>query len=298
MLGYEAEKPILAWPQFCGGKYPSTARHANDVSAMQLGLTTVWYIPYRNTATGSNILGWNGALLVLVSKVIKWDPNGIICYEHSCTSRGHDQWGSLMSAADDQRDMLTSRDYRWICRTSDCATDSPESLSSVDSAESPRTQGTPQTGAGYIRTAPQHVSSFSRCVQLVKTSCQSTWVTACNSSSTWSWLALFSAKTNLRPVLRAASQDALYGQGHRRDAGWQLGTTRVVLRPEVSRRVNQALVGFRGEESKSESQQMRVVISNSDCNCQVDHRERLDTCWRGVCYKPCLTIAKARRYNR
>ena len=32
--------------------------------------------------------------------------------------------------------------------------------------------------------------------------------------------------------------------------------------------VTQALVGFRGEESKSESQQRWVVTSNSDCNCQ------------------------------
>ena len=51
-----------------------------------------------------------------------------------------------------------------------------------------------------------------------------------------------------------------------------------MLRPELSQRGNQALVGFRGEESKSESRQTRVVTSNSDCNCQVDHRERLDTC--------------------
>ena len=37
-----------------------------------------------------------------------------------------------------------------------------------------------------------------------------------------------------------------------------------MLRPEVSRRGNQALVSFRREENKSESQQTRVVTSNSD----------------------------------
>ena len=42
--------------------------------------------------------------------------------------------------------------------------------------------------------------------------------------------------------------------------------------------VTQALVGFRGEESKSEPQQMRVVTSNSGCIVKIDHRERLDTC--------------------
>ena len=51
-----------------------------------------------------------------------------------------------------------------------------------------------------------------------------------------------------------------------------------MLRPELSRRGNQALVGFRGEESKSESQQRGVVTSNSDCIDQVEHSGRLDTC--------------------
>ena len=49
-----------------------------------------------------------------------------------------------------------------------------------------------------------------------------------------------------------------------------------MLRPEVSRRVQQALVSFRGEESKLESQQIRVITSNLDYNYQVDYSERLD----------------------
>ena len=92
--------------------------------------------------------------------------------------------------------MLMSRDHLRICQLPDCATDSPESLGSAESAGPPQIQRTSQIGAGYIRTALQHVSSLSLC-----STCQynlSYWLQLLSAVTL---IAPFSAKTNLRLVV-------------------------------------------------------------------------------------------------